>query len=263
MAQIMGTFIQEFHVSPWVLPNESVMGWLKWSRETPASEILVTVPTDMMFDSFFNMKEILKTETNQIRIDVNNLESPGFFGFSAHCMNIPAYEIEMEITARLIGVHGEIDHATRKVSIVRPMILMTGTEEIKIHSEDSKPNITLKLINTSSAEALDLKPKIKVESSSRGIIEVITENASTVLERAPIRLLSVAKYVTGIKIRKQGRAKILLSFEYKDRVGNTYETKTNEIEILIETRNIKEIPITNICQGDGEPVEIPLAPLAA
>ena len=257
----MSVVIQEFHTSPWVLPTEDIMGWLKWSEKEPVQEIIISSDPNIVFDELFNIVESISPTSREIKINVNKLEVQGFVGFTARYLTRPQTELDIEFTARLVDGSKKILANTKKATrIVRPIILVNATDSIIVkEGEKSRPQFRCQLINVSSAEALDVKPKFNVTSKPLRAIELVTENASSILESAPIRLLRLSKYISKINVRMPGTAKITLSFEYKDRLENTYETPVKELSIEIRANEIKEVPITNVLQGDAEPVEIPLA----
>ena len=100
MTQLVTPTIKEFHASPWVLPNEPFLTWIKWTDEN-IDTVTMSIDSDIVIHNFFNTEEHDCVKTNEIKIDVKKLEVPGFFGFEARYAKLPSYELDIEITEKL------------------------------------------------------------------------------------------------------------------------------------------------------------------
>jgi hypothetical protein len=250
--------IKEFHTSPWVLPNEMVMGWLKWTGDDHLEKIVINTDANVQFERIHGYSGSHKSVNGQMEIDPQGLEIPGYFGFVAYYRALPDTELDIAFNAAL-RVSAELTvKATSTTQIVRPLLHIAGLDSIKIDNSMSNPSISIKLVNSAEAEALDLDVTAEVISEPPGAIEIVIEKATSIFERAPIRLISMSNYLSRIKVKKPGKAKATIVFSYKDRADNSYKASLKEVEFVISAENIV-IPIKNIVQGDADEVELQAA----
>ena len=123
MQRLRDTPITEFHASPWVLPNENIVSWLKWNDDSNVKKIIIKADAELVFHEFFNI-DMEKRQTKEIEVIVDELETPGFFGFSAFYNKVPSYELEIELTAKLFSDTKIIQTVKKKIRITRPIILL-------------------------------------------------------------------------------------------------------------------------------------------
>jgi hypothetical protein len=51
---VMQQAITEFHVSPWVLPKETMLGWVKWNLDENVNEVVISTQPNVVFKDIFS-----------------------------------------------------------------------------------------------------------------------------------------------------------------------------------------------------------------
>ena len=223
---------------------------MKWNREFKVANVSATSEEDVFFYNALNtnMKVWATNDPNSRRLDVegNLLDVPGFFGFIAHFRTVPEEEQPVSFKVQIKFEDGYTEDVVLPTKIVRPILVFDeAPPEIYVESATSLPRPPpVVMVNRGSSEVLygSLKAVAKTTQGPNLSISSITSESEFLMDEQPFG--GARKYSSSISIKGIGYGAILVSFEYRDNMGNVYYTPIIKILVSVKQRANLEVPMS-------------------
>ena len=253
--------ISEKYISPWVLPKEQIIGWVKWQPSIRLDHIIIRTEKDVLITRALNVNyRILATykpTDNLLRIGGEGLQIKGFVGFEAVYEVIPNEERSLKFVVEIVSEEQGKESVELITTIIRPIINIKqiSNNEILITKERIPTALSVLLENKGKGDVKDPSPYIdvKVAGQNLQVKKEIFEEPHSLEERLFVK--ERKKHVVRIAISGVGLGVIRLGFEYKDRMKNKYKTHLTDViinakekqraEILVNTE-IEDKPMMNL-----------------
>lgn len=262
-AESEGSWLIEKHISPWVLPKEQIVGFVKWRPEMEISEVSIRAPENIRIVRLFDVDENLFAEypPDSLRFTISQarLQIPGFVGFEAFYETIPDGELDLTFQIDLTFRHLERQTINLATDVIRPVV-SSSQQTLEIFSSPERPDpkgIQIALTNKGKAEILEesLEPFIEIMQGKELKIQVSSfEDRYGIGDKLFVK--SNKRTSAKIMISGKGYGMIRLGFNYSDRLGNRYKSSLLDVLVTVKERKAVEIPIGNTVMGVGEPTPI-------
>jgi len=237
--------IEEQYVSPVVLANEPLTGWIKWNNDDANFEkIILRSDTNAKIHDLFDVDTSYKIKhlnDGSLEIPKSALELNGFFGFSAIFSDIAESKKETHFFVDFVN-NDQVETIPLTTSLDRPMIEIRNTTCEQIIVSDNSPlpqPISFDVRNY--GDALLVNQKISVDIFGSQIKIDVKESKTFPKDVSPIHDdLAPTKDLT---INGKGEGSVTFTLEYEDTAGNNYSTVLQEIPIRIEGTQSTTIPL--------------------
>lgn len=256
--------ILDSYLSPIVLPREVAFGWVKWNLQFVPEKIELEAPKAFRFIRFLNVrvpadaeKRLMEKTTSSFAVMKNELLSNGFLGFEAMYDSLPESDTPVDVRIGFAGetldLHQSITISTR---IVRPLLeIKMSPRNLTIDGREGL-DMEVKTQNLSVAEALEVRSDLVTKSVPDNILEII-RGRPTILLVNPATNIQISDYPSKIVIKKAGIATLRFILRYKDRVGNSYVSESQEVRLQSARPRQSEVEIKNVVKGETTSVLIP------
>lgn len=242
----------EKYVSPWVIPGEKILGYIKWRPDLEVKEIRIDLPEHTLVPRVLDVdSSVFKDITPKFKsfsINRNQLQVEGFVGFEAHYSTVPDKEIRItfDITAVLEDL-SEMKVALT-TEVIRPLLSpVTSSAEIFSTIESPEPRaLEIALVNKGRGDVLEdsLKPYIQIIKGRDLKIQIQSqEEKFKVGERLFVKKNTYMS--SKILVSGKGYGAIRLGFKYLDRLGNNYVTEFLDVIITVAEKRTLEVPLEN------------------
>jgi hypothetical protein len=250
---IRNQFIKEL-----VLPKERILGWVKYDTSLEFDNFMMSFsdPSDGLLD--FLLKNRLKLllmklekEKRTISVPRKDLLQDGFFGFTCKYVSIPkqdatyVFNIDLRMGATIVESY------SLETRVVRPIIELRsenlGVLDIASHSPPTLQPTLIELHNTgfASANSINLSCKSKTRN-----IKVSLKSLQRIKETYGFFKDTLTVNDFSLEIQGSGSGVIQFVIDYKDDIGNSYQSFSREIPIFIEQQQTIHLPLTQIIKSD-------------
>jgi hypothetical protein len=248
------SWILERYISPWVLPKEKIIGWVKWQPHVKFNHLIIRTEADVELYRLLNVNERVfnthQPSSGLFKITSDNIQVKGFVGFEACYNAIPESERELGFVIEFVFDDQRREEVELVTEVIRPIIsIKQATREIASTKEKPSPEvINILLENVGRGDGRDLSSYIETVKGKDLQIRIEPFEEPYDLEQ---RLFVKSNKMVGSKIiiNGVGYGMIQLGFEYKDRIGNHYKTPVTEIIVNIEEGKRIEVPIRSGIKG--------------
>ena len=224
--------IEEEYVSPTVLPNEPLFGWVKWNDDADIDRVIIKCEADVEIKSLFDVDSSIVVNGSTVEIPTDMLTAGGFIGFEATYSTIP--ESKRQISFQVDLVKGdEVKTLTLSSCVTKPEIIFTPHNGIVIDAFTPQPNVSFDIYSGKETPALN--PKISIEITGNDVKIV---NDEIVESSEQIDSLYSQKTITqNITVKGKGTGFVVVSLDYSDVIGNTYHEILQNIPIEVKSTN--------------------------
>ena len=229
--------IEDEHVSPIALPNETLLGWVKWNDDADIDRVIIKCESDVEIKSLINVNSSIAVNNPTVEIPADMLTAGGFVGFAAIYSAIP--DSKRQISFQVDLVKGEkVKTITLSSYITKPEIIFATHDDIVIDNSTPQSNISFDLFIGEETPALDPKLSISIigknlQLTENNIVESIEEN---VLYEQP----SVTRDIT---VKGKGTGFMVVSIDYSDVIGNVYHEVLQNIPFVVKNTNSEIIRV--------------------
>jgi hypothetical protein len=160
-------WVVEQYISPWILPNEQILGWVKWDPKIEIARLEIRSEADILFLRIMNVAErVLDQELSKgiILIDKKDMEIPGYVGFEAVYTKIPSSERDLRFVIKFIQPTKETNQLELLTKLIRPNIAIEDVSTTEIESTALNPQprpLSFVLKKIGYADMMNLRPFIK------------------------------------------------------------------------------------------------------
>ena len=253
-------WITESYISPRALPNEQILGWIKWNTKFSFDKILIKHDPDMLFQRIMHVEESvfekgkilddgIQFENGIVEINKDIIQIPGFMGFRAIYTPKPEDEKELSFLVEFILNDDLVDSIELTTTLVRPKLVITEAPSAGIVVNKFVPvlpSLSFTLKNLGHSEVDKIAPFLDVQSceTKKMKIEVKYSQQKDTSEDH-VFVLTTTRNIPKIIISGSGMGMINMGFEYYDKMNNKYETELVNIPLDIPEKENLEIPVSS------------------
>ena len=245
----------EEYISPTVLPNEPLTGWLKWNPGGEYDKIVLRFDLDFKVDRLFNVDVSnfkLSQEKGIIEIPKSLIQIDGFFGFGGVYRSKPESTWDLSFAIDFITKEDKKQTFSLSTVITRPIVEMISSpyDEIFLSNTSPIPSPIVFALRNKEVGTRIIDPTLVIDVRGTKNLQITIEGKHpphddfVILEDADLPLID------HIKVKGKGNAMIRFILEYKDDMSNKYSTLLKEIPIFAEQTQTQFIPVTHKIQTD-------------
>lgn len=239
--------IEEEYVSPIVLPNEPLFGWIKWNDDADIDRVVLRCEADVEVKALFDVDASIDVNSPIITIPTNMLTAGGFFGFAASYSALP--ESKRQISFEVDLVKGEeVKTITLSSCITKPEInLVTPHDGIIIDNFSPQSSLVFDIVTGKETPALNPKLSIRITGTNMRLIK----NETTESSDNANSFYSQPTVVQDITIKGQGTGYVVVTMDYSDVIGNNYHEILQHIPLMVKSTDPGMISIAeNVSQRE-------------
>ena len=253
-------WITESYISPRALPNELILGWVKWNTDISYDKILIKSDPDVDFQRILNVDEAVfkqseitdsdvQFKNGTVEIEKDIVQVPGFVGFRVAYKLKPEDERELSFLIEFISNEKKIGSVELRTNLVRPKLTITEIPSEGIVVDEFVPilpSLSFTMKNTGHGEVQKLNPFLDVKSweTKDMRIEVKNSNERNTNEDH-VFVVTTTRNIPKIIIHGSGMGMISMGFEYYDKLNNKYETELVSVPLSMPKKESLEIPISS------------------
>jgi hypothetical protein len=118
--------ILESYISPQVLPNERIIGYVKWDPSAPIKTAVLKMEADVFLERILNIREEVFSSYSalegKLTIAKEDIQISGYAGFVALYRALPDGERQLRFTIDLVLEDDRLQTVVLTTNVVRPVL---------------------------------------------------------------------------------------------------------------------------------------------
>jgi len=230
MTSTNALIVEEEYLSPTVLPNELLFGWVKWNGDADIDNVVLKCEADVEITALFDVDPSVNVNGTTIEIPTDALTAGGFFGFAAKYSEIPDSKRQISFQIDLVK-DNEVKTLELSSCITKPELIFSTHDGVVIDNYTTQSELSFDIYPGKETPALN--PKLSIAISGNDIQLTKSELVESSVHTNS--LYTQSTMTQDITIKGKGTGFIVVSIDYSDVMGNSYHEILQEIPLIVKS----------------------------
>jgi len=262
--------VVEKYISPWVIPGEKILGYVKWNPGCELKRAEIRAPENTDVRRILNVGAGVFANhaagSPSYVITKDQIQVEGFMGFEAVYMRLPETEVKATFEVTIVFEDMRKEQVALTAEVIRPLLTsIKPSVEILSSRESPKPGaIMVGIVNAGKGDVLEgsLKPFIETIQGKELKIQIETHEEKYGIGDT-LFVEDNQRSSSKIVINGRGYGMIRLGFSYSDRLGNVYKNGLLDVMVTVEDKKTLEVPLGDAMVSAGGPFPVLQPPVLA